>query len=230
MVLINFGLFSQNNFYLRCVDAENLDLLLNVRLEAKSKRLIIEDLKNGLYRLTNFKKGAKINLTANDYVASEYTRPDARWELAMKFNGEKIYIPGDTIVVEMTPNEDVLKKRWAEEDKQFPIGDTTNLEKNPDTKPSFINEEEFNKIMNSTIHFPRYIADEGYQGTVYISAILESDGTLTNFAIRRGIHSVLDHIALRAARNPLLPKMNPASKNNETVRFKILIPVYFRLQ
>ena len=214
---------------MRCVDADNLESIENFSIKSQSKKLEIKDQKNGVYQLIGLKKGEEITICAKNYHDEKYQRPDKRMEIAMKYNNEPLFNPGDTIVIELLLKSEILSKRWKDEDEFYSVTDTTNLESNPDTKPSLINEQEFTKILSSKLHFPEHVRNENFQGTVYISSIVELDGSLTNIEIIRSVEPHLDRIALRAVRSTELPKLNPATKDNLPVRSKIVIPLNFNL-
>ena len=126
-------------------------------------------------------------------------------------------------------NSELLNKRWKEEDQMFTTVDTTSIINKPDTNPNFVNEQDFIKILSSKLHFPNHLIDDGVQGKVILSAIVEIDGSLTNIRILRSLDPLLDRIALRAMRNSELPKLNPATKDKIQVRSQIIFPVNFNL-
>jgi len=72
--------------------------------------------------------------------------------------------------------------------------------------------------------------DDGpdYQGTVYVSVIVETDGDLTNKTILRGICEFADNEALRILGE--MPKWNPGKCNGKVVPVKYCIPIKFKLE
>lgn len=229
LLLTSFFGNAQDLFYVRCVDADNLERIEKFSVKSLSKKIQIKEEGNGVVQLINFQKGTEITVEAENCKAENYLRPDKRLEIAMNHNGERIVQPGDTIVIELLPNSEIINKRWEMEDQLYPDVDTINVESAPDEKPSFNNELEFLKVLSTKLHFPRHLVSENVSGTVYISAIVEKDGTLSNIKVQRNLDPHLDRIALRAVRNDQLPKLIPATKNNETVRSKIVIPLSFKL-
>lgn len=220
---------AQDVFYVRCIDADNLEHVSEYTISTPSKKVRVGENNNGIVQLTNLKKGTEITITADNYIDEMYRRASKRDEIAMKYNGSEILKPGDTILIELSLNNELLRKRWDEEDALYSNIDTTNLATEPDTKASFINEQDFISALGSKLHFPQHVINENVQGTVYLSAIVETDGSLSNIRIARSLEPHLDRIALRALRSNDLPKMIPATKDNNSVRSKIVIPVKFNL-
>lgn len=230
ILLFNFmNTMSQDSFYVRCVDADNLEQISNFNIKISSKNVKINHSNNGLTQLLNFKKGEEIIICAENYADETYQRPDKRLEMAIKRNNERIWKSGDTLVIELLLKNELLIKRWEMEDLKFPLLDTTNVITKPDHRPSFIDELEFKKILYAKLHFPQHVIRENVQGSVYISAIVETDGSLTHFKIVKTLDPHLDRIALRAVRNSNFLKLNPAIHENIPVRSTILIPLNFNL-
>lgn len=71
--------------------------------------------------------------------------------------------------------------------------------------------------------------DDGanFNGTVFVSVIVESNGSLSNLRIARGIYEHADTEALRIIGK--MPKWNPGKCNGEIVPVKYCIPVLFDL-
>lgn len=228
MMCFCFNGSANDVFYLRCFDTDNLEKIATFSVNSRSKKIEISNVGDGIYRLDNFNKGTEIMISAENYSTEKYKRHDMRSEIAVKYNFEPVLKSGDTIVIELQLKSELLLKRWAEEDKQYPVGDTSTIELNPDTKPNLIDEREFNKKIAMKLHFPKYLVDEGVEGTVYIAAIAEMDGTLTNFSVAKSVDLQLDRIALRAVRSVGLIKINSATKNAVPVRTRLVIPVSFR--
>jgi hypothetical protein len=233
LVVLLLGVFSANagdNFYVRCVDADNLDQIVNYRVKSQSKKLEIIQHGNGVVELINFQRGNEITIEADNFKEENYRRPDRRISIALRHNGEHVIKPGDTIVIQLLLNRELLTKRWEAEDQYYLDVDTTNVEKEPDVDPSFVSEQEFMKILSTKLHFPRHLVNENVSGTILISAIVEKDGKLSNIKIKRGLEPHLDRIALRALRFDQLPSLKPATKDNITVRSVIVLPFSFVLE
>lgn len=84
------------------------------------------------------------------------------------------------------------------------------------------------EIIYKNIQYPPITRCTAIEGMVVIGFIVEKDGTLSNFHIRRDIGGGLGEEALRVVK--LLPKFSPAIKDGKVVRFQFYIPVRFRLE
>lgn len=64
------------------------------------------------------------------------------------------------------------------------------------------------------------------QGRVVVSAIVEKDGSLSDFKVVRPVHPLLDQEALRVVRN--MPCWQPGKQNGKEVRVRVNIPLSFK--
>ncbi len=229
ILLLTFWSSAQDIFFIKCVDADNRASIDFFTVSSTSKKIEISELENGVIKLSNFKQGEDIQLSSPDYNDNEFHRKSKRENLGAKYNGDKIYESGDTIVIELVLKHHLLIERWNEEDKLYGEADTMNIETEVDTPPSAIDETEFTKFISERLHFPRHVVEQNVQGRVYLSVIIETDGTFSNIKIVRSVDEYLDRIALRALRSPDLPKFNPAIKNGVPVRSKVTYPINFNL-
>lgn len=221
---------AQDIFYIKCVDADNLNPISFFNVTSlSSNKLVISDLQNGIIKLSNLNKGDSIGISSPNYINNKFYRFTKKGEIVAKYNGEKIYIDGDTITIELLLEHNLIMERWEKEDNDYNNIDTTNIETVVDIEPNFQDEAEFSRVLSSKLHFPRHVADKNSQGRVYFSLIIETDGTFSNIQITRSIDEYLDRIALRALRSNDLPKLNPAMKNGIPVRRKITYPINFNL-
>ncbi len=95
--------------------------------------------------------------------------------------------------------------------------------------PSFPGgETERNKFLAENIVYPKQAAENGIQGTVYTSFIVNSDGKIEDVKILRGIGGGCDEEALRVVK--LMPRWKPGRQNGKTVRTLFNMPVNFKLQ
>lgn len=65
------------------------------------------------------------------------------------------------------------------------------------------------------------------QGQVSVKFVVNSDGSLTDFALAQSATTILDREALRVLRD--MPRWQPASKQGKPCRSVVVVPVVFRL-
>jgi len=95
--------------------------------------------------------------------------------------------------------------------------------------PSFPGgEAERNKFLATNIVYPQQATENGIQGTVYVSFVVDSKGNVTDVKILRGIGGGCDEEALRVVK--MMPKWHPGKQNGKQVRVLFNMPIYFKLQ
>lgn len=83
-----------------------------------------------------------------------------------------------------------------------------------------------------------YLADEykypeaarslGVEGKIYVNFVVESDGSISNVTVVKGLDALLDAEAIRAVR--ALPTMIPATYDGKPVRIQYTIPINANLK
>lgn len=76
--------------------------------------------------------------------------------------------------------------------------------------------------------YPEMSIEFNEQGTVYLSFIIELDGSIGEVKVLRGVSKLLDEEAIRVIKKS--PKWKPGLINNQPVRTRINIPINFILQ
>ena len=84
------------------------------------------------------------------------------------------------------------------------------------------------KFLNENIHYPVVAQENGVQGRVVVSFVVERDGHITDVQIARSVDPSLDKEAQRVVKS--MPKWIPGKQNGSAVRVKFDVPVSFRLQ
>jgi len=84
-----------------------------------------------------------------------------------------------------------------------------------------------NELLATNIIYPAAAAQNGIQGTVYVSFIIEKDGTVSNVKILKGIGGGCDEESVRVVK--LMPKWIPGTQSNKAVRVLFNMPIYYRL-
>lgn len=81
--------------------------------------------------------------------------------------------------------------------------------------------------LSNNIKYPSDAKEKNEQGTVYVSFIIEKDGSLSNIKVTRSVSASLDKEAIRAVSN--MPRWTAAKLNGKPVRVSYLIPIRFNL-
>ena len=87
---------------------------------------------------------------------------------------------------------------------------------------------ELMRYLATNIKYPPYAKEAGIQGRVFINFIVETDGSITNVKILRGIGGGCDEEAIRVVKN--MPKWKPGMQRGKPVRVPFNLPVKFTLQ
>jgi protein TonB len=82
-------------------------------------------------------------------------------------------------------------------------------------------------IAKNTV-YPQSAIELGEQGKVYVSFVVEPDGTISNVQVERGISEDLDREAKRVVR--AMPRWKPGKNNGRAVRARCRLPIAFNLQ
>ncbi len=78
------------------------------------------------------------------------------------------------------------------------------------------------------LEYPKDARDSGIQGKVYISFIVEVDGSLSAFKVVKDIGGGCAEAAIEVLKK--MPKWKPGESEGKPVRVEFTIPVVFRLQ
>ena len=89
-------------------------------------------------------------------------------------------------------------------------------------------DEARNRFLAEHITYPFEAIKNGIQGTVYLSFVVDSDGSLTDVKLLKGVSPVIDNEALRVVQ--LMPKWKPGLADGKPVRVLFNMPVYFKLR
>ena len=111
------------------------------------------------------------------------------------------------------PKEDVVQKVFdvVEQMPSFPGGNGALM-----------------SYLSSHLQYPVVAQENGVQGRVVVSFVVERDGSISDVKIARSIDPSLDKEAVRVVKS--MPKWNPGKQNGSAVRVKYNVPVSFKLQ
>ena len=84
------------------------------------------------------------------------------------------------------------------------------------------------QYLSSNIKYPAIAEENGIQGRVICTFVVERDGSITDVKIAKSVDPSLDKEAMRVVSK--MPKWIPGKQNGSAVRVKYTLPVTFRLQ
>ena len=135
-------------------------------------------------------------------------------------------ITTDVDFAEFDENTEVIqqvevKEEVIEDDQPFLIAETM---------PSFQGGDlnKFRTWVQQNIRFPQIALENGIQGRVVLSFVIEKDGRLTNIQVLQSPDRSLSDEAIRVLSKS--PKWSPGKQRNQVVRIKYTLPVDFRVQ
>ncbi|QCK14890.1 energy transducer TonB [Mangrovivirga cuniculi] len=88
--------------------------------------------------------------------------------------------------------------------------------------------EAFGKFLRKNLKYPKEAVKTKTQGKVYISFIVEKDGSLSKFTILKGLGNGCDAETIRVMNKS--PRWIPAKNKGITVRQQVTIPIVFRMK
>lgn len=88
--------------------------------------------------------------------------------------------------------------------------------------------QELYTFLGNNIKYPVMAKESGIQGKVYVTFVVEVDGSITDVRVLRGIGGGCDEEAVRVVQN--MPKWTPGKQRGKPVRVQYNLPVRFTLQ
>ncbi|GAA5031930.1 biopolymer transporter TonB [Marivirga lumbricoides] len=85
----------------------------------------------------------------------------------------------------------------------------------------------FYKFLSEEIKYPRREQQRNIGGKVYLSFVIEKDGSLSDITVLKGVSEGLDQEAIRVLK--AAPAWNPGKQRGQPVRVKMTIPITFQL-
>jgi len=82
--------------------------------------------------------------------------------------------------------------------------------------------------LRDNMKYPVVAAENGVQGRVVVSFVVERDGSITDVKVARSVDPSLDREAVRGVKG--MPHWIPGKQNGSAVRVKYNVPVSFKLQ
>jgi protein TonB len=86
----------------------------------------------------------------------------------------------------------------------------------------------FREYIQKNLKYPDVAAENGIQGRVFVSFVVEADGKVTNVKVVRSVDPALDREAVRVVESS--PKWKPGRQRGKPVRVSFTFPIIFVLQ
>ena len=83
------------------------------------------------------------------------------------------------------------------------------------------------QFMVDNVNYPQKAKDANIQGKVYVSFVVEKDGSVDEVKLMRGIGGGCDEEAVRVVK--AMPKWVPGKKDGKYVRVSYMLPIFFKL-
>lgn len=132
----------------------------------------------------------------------------------------------EEISTSISPTEIAIIEEDVEEIK--PTIDYNAIFTDPETKPEFPGgTAAIYRHIAKAMRYPLIAQENGKQGKVTVSFIIEKDGTLSDVKVTKGVDPNLDKEAIRVIKT--LPNFTPGKMNGKPVRTSMSLPVTFKL-
>jgi len=98
-----------------------------------------------------------------------------------------------------------------------------------ENQPEFIGgDKAFQSFLKANLKYPKEVAEMGISGTVYVELVVNTDGTISEVSIKRSVHTLLDHEAMRVIKMTS-GKWKPGMQSGKAVKVRLILPVKFNL-
>ena len=85
----------------------------------------------------------------------------------------------------------------------------------------------FREYINKRTNYPQEAVNANIKGTVFLTFIVEKDGSVSNVTVLKGVHPLLDNEAIKVISES--PKWTPGLQRGQPVRVRFQIPLNFTL-
>jgi protein TonB len=124
-------------------------------------------------------------------------------------------------VVEIYAPVSLQAEEEATEEEVFVI-----VEDMPKFKGGDINK--FREWVQKRVRYPEIASENGIQGRVYITFVVETSGLVSNVSVTRSVDALLDDAAKEAVEAS--PKWEPGMQRGRPVRVRYSIPIIFQIE
>jgi protein TonB len=145
-------------------------------------------------------------------------------------------------VLEIVEDDEEIEEELEMEDME--VDEDTEIEFIEEVEEEFVEEEIFTIVqdmpsfpggdaamlayLGKNIKYPTLAKESGIQGTVYVTFVVEKDGSVSNVKVLRGIGGGCDEEAIRVVKS--MPKWSPGKQRGKPVKVQYNLPCRFVLQ
>ena len=122
-------------------------------------------------------------------------------------------------IVEFNDQASRITEAAAQDEKVFTV-----VEEQPEFNGGY---DAMMAFIRENLRYPADARQQGVEGTVYVSFIVETDGRVTSPKIIRGISPACDDEVVRIME--LMPKWKPGKQSGQDVRVRFVLPIKFSL-
>ena len=152
-------------------------------------------------------------------VTTEFEVVEDDAELTNELGPVNAEVDESTQNIEITPG--VVEEEEEEEEAQI----FTVVEKDPEFPGGM---DALYKYLAQNIKYPTIARENGITGRVYVTFVVERDGSIANPRVLRDIGGGCGAEAIRVVKS--MPKWNPGKQSGKAVRVQFNLPVNFNLQ
>ena len=135
---------------------------------------------------------------------------------------EKIEVNFDVDVKETTVIKEIVISEVVVEEKADAIFDVVETQPNPPGGMSG-----WNKYLSENLKYPTQARRMGVEGSVILVFVINTDGSIQDVEVLRGIGGGCDEEAIKIVKNA--PKWEPGKQRGRAVRTRMRLPIRFKL-
>ncbi|MBR3520437.1 MAG: energy transducer TonB [Paludibacteraceae bacterium] len=87
--------------------------------------------------------------------------------------------------------------------------------------------EGLSNYLRTNVTYPESALKNNETGKVFVSFVVEKDGSIGDVKVEKGVSADLDNVAMKVVRE--MPKWTPAMKDGKEVRTSLTLPIVFHL-
>ncbi len=154
--------------------------------------------------------------------------PPPKQTLVINIVEDDVEIEDDEFEIDAEADEDTEVEEYIPVEMEEDIVEEAEIFTVVESMPSFPGGEAALYKYLSKTNYPTMAQESGVQGRVYVTFVVEVDGSITDIRILRGIGGGCDEEAMRVVK--AMPRWNPGRQRGQSVRVQFNLPVRFVLQ